>query len=35
MGRTRTKFLPALIAVVLGAIDTLLALVWLAGSGPM
>ncbi|MCM1977403.1 MULTISPECIES: small hydrophobic protein [Streptomyces] len=30
-----TRSLPALIAVVLGAIDTLLALVWLAGSGPM
>ncbi|MFD7708165.1 small hydrophobic protein [Streptomyces sp. NPDC059785] len=36
MGRTwsGTRNVPALIAVVLGAIDTLLALIWLAGTGP-
>ncbi|NEB76853.1 small hydrophobic protein [Streptomyces sp. SID14478] len=37
MGRrwTGTKSMPALVAVVLGAIDTLLAIVWLASSaGP-
>ncbi|MFJ2732180.1 MULTISPECIES: small hydrophobic protein [unclassified Streptomyces] len=34
MGRTRAgdRSLPALVAVVLGAIDTLLAVVWLAGA---
>ncbi|MEU3251683.1 small hydrophobic protein [Streptomyces sp. NPDC006997] len=34
MGRTWTgsRHVPALIAVVLGAIDTLLALIWLAGA---
>jgi hypothetical protein len=33
MGRTwtGTRSVPALVAVVLGAIDTLLALIWLAG----
>lgn len=34
MGRRWTSaYVPALIAVVLGAIDTLLAIVWLAGAG--
>ena len=34
MGRawTGTRSLPALVAVVLGAIDTLLAIIWLAGA---
>ncbi|MFJ8359970.1 small hydrophobic protein [Streptomyces sp. NPDC093984] len=36
MGRTWTgsRSVPALVAVVLGAIDTLLAIVWLAGGTP-
>jgi hypothetical protein len=36
MGRTwsTARPLPALIAVVLGAIDTLLAIIWLAGTTP-
>ncbi|MBR7673114.1 small hydrophobic protein [Streptomyces sp. NPDC054796] len=35
MGRrwTGTRSIPALIAVVLGALDTLLALIWLTGAG--
>ena len=34
MGRawTGTRSMPALVAVVLGAVDTLLAIIWLAGS---
>ncbi|MFF1447229.1 small hydrophobic protein [Streptomyces sp. NPDC058274] len=37
MGRSwgGARPLPALIAVVLGAIDTLLAVIWLAGTSPM
>ncbi|MFV0136222.1 small hydrophobic protein [Streptomyces sp. HMX87] len=37
MGRTwaGSRNVPALVAVVLGAIDTLLALIWLAGAGPV
>ncbi|MFI9758047.1 small hydrophobic protein [Streptomyces sp. NPDC051963] len=36
MGRTwsRSRPVPALIALVLGAVDTLLAIVWLAGTTP-
>ncbi|MEU5592508.1 small hydrophobic protein [Streptomyces sp. NPDC020298] len=37
MGRTWSsdRNIPALVAVVLGAIDTLLAIIWLAGSATM
>ena len=37
MGRSwaGSRSVPALIALVLGAIDTLLAIVWLAGTGGM
>ena len=36
MGRTwaGSRPVPAVVAVILGAIDTLLAIVWLAGAGP-
>ncbi|WP_055490163.1 hypothetical protein [Streptomyces sp. TP-A0356] len=36
MGRTwaGTRPVPALVALVLGAIDTLLAIIWLAGASP-
>ncbi|WP_210586718.1 small hydrophobic protein [Streptomyces sp. GESEQ-35] len=36
MGRTwsRSRPVPALIALVLGAVDTLLAIIWLAGTTP-